>query len=87
MARVSALLLVCLCVVTIHVGTRASAEPERVGRLNAIEVMHDERGIVVTFAANGRLEPSSIQEAEQWPPRLVIDLPDVTPGVPWVDEG
>ena len=82
MARVSALLLVGLCVVTAHVGTRANEEPERVGRLSAIEVILDERGVVVTFAANGRLEPSSIQEAEQWPPRLVIDLPDVTPGVP-----
>ena len=82
MSRVSTLVLVCLCVVTVHVGTRASDDPERVRRLSAIEVVLEERGIVVTFAANGRLEPSSIHEAEQWPPRLVIDLPDVTPAVP-----
>ncbi len=82
MSRISALVLAILVVVSLHIGTRASDEREPATRLNAIEVVLDERGTVVTFAANGRLEASSIRETEQWPPRLVIDLPDVTPGVP-----
>ena len=82
MSRISALVLAILVVVSVHIGTRASDEREPATRLNAIEVVLDERGTVVTFAANGRLEASSIRETEQWPPRLVIDLPDVTPGVP-----
>ena len=82
MSRISAFVLASLVVVSVHIGTRASDERESATLLNAIEVVLDERGTVVTFAANGRLEASSIHETEQWPPRLVIDLPDVTPGVP-----
>ena len=82
MSRISALVLAILVVGSLHIGTRASDEREPATRLNAIEVVLDERGTVVTFAANGRLEASSIRETEQWPPRLVIDLPDVMPGVP-----
>ena len=82
MLRISALVLASVVVVSVHIGTRASDEREPATLLNAIEVVLDERGTVVTFAANGRLEASSIHETEQWPPRLVIDLPDVTPGVP-----
>ena len=82
MSRISAFVLASVVVVSVHIGTRASDERELATLLNAIEVVLDERGTVVTFAANGRLEASSIHETEQWPPRLVIDLPDVTPGVP-----
>ena len=82
MSRISAFVLASVVVVSVHVGTRASDEREPATLLNAIEVVLDERGTVVTFAANGRLEASSIHQTEQWPPRLVIDLPDVTPGVP-----
>ena len=51
-------------------------------RLNAIEVVLERGGLVVTLTGDGVLVPSSIHEAEHWPPRLVIDLPDVTALVP-----
>ena len=61
-----------------------SAEPSAAKRLSAIEVLVDERGLVVSLAGDGRLTPSAIHEAEYWPPRLVVDLPEVASSVPAV---
>ena len=62
----------------------ASAEPAAARRLSAIQVLVEERGLVVSLAGDGGLTPTSIHEAEHWPPRLVVDLPDVTSWVPGV---
>ena len=62
----------------------ASAEPSGAKRLSAIEVLIEERGLVVSLAGDGRLTPSSIHEAEYWPPRLVVDLPEVASWVPGI---
>ena len=37
-------------------------------RLNAIEVVLEHGGLVVTLVGDGLLVPSSIHEAEHWPP-------------------
>ena len=50
-------------------------------QLRAIETLVDQRGLVVRLVGDGALLPSSIHEAEQWPPRLVIDLPNVRAAV------
>ena len=62
----------------------ASAEPAAARRLSAIQVIVEERGVVVSLAGDGVLTPSSIHEAEHWPPRLVVDLPDVASWVPGI---
>ena len=59
-------------------------EPPAASRLSAIEVLVETRGLVVTLAGDGRLQPSSVREAEQWPPRILIDFPDVTASVPGI---
>lgn len=46
-------------------------------RLRTIDMMVEPYGLVVRLGANGILTPSSIQESEDAPPRLVIDLPEV----------
>jgi type IV pilus assembly protein PilQ len=67
-------------------GIRAveSAEPPAASRLSAIEVLVDARGLVVTLAGDGRLQPSAVWEAEQWPPRILLDLPNVAASVPGI---
>ena len=60
------------------------AEPPAARRLSAIEVLVEERGLVVSLAGDGLLTPSSIHEAEDGPPRLVVDLPEVTSWVPGI---
>ena len=82
MYRGAGLLLACFCAASAHVAIRASDEQTLARRLSAIEVILEQRGLVVTFAGDGTLDPSSIHEAEQWPPRLVIDLPGVVASVP-----
>ena len=62
----------------------ASAEPPGAKRLSAIEVLIEERGLVVSLAGDGRLTPSSIHEVEYWPPRLVVELPEVASWVPGI---
>ena len=62
----------------------AAAEPAAARRLSAIQVIVEERGLVVSLAGDGVLTPSSIHEAEHWPPRLVVDLPDVASWVPGI---
>ena len=51
-------------------------------RLQAIETLFDSSAVVVRLRANGILTPSRIHEAEDAPPRLVIDLPGVESAVP-----
>ena len=51
-------------------------------RLQAIETLFDPSAVVVRLGANGILTPSRIHEAEDAPPRLVIDLPGVESAVP-----
>ena len=67
-------------------GARAAEgeEPPAAGRLSAIEVLVEPRGLVVTLAGDGRLTPSSVLEPEQWPPLVVIDLPRVSASVPGI---
>ena len=60
------------------------ADPAPARRLSAIEVLVEPDGLIVTLAGDGRLRPSSIREAEQCPPRLVVDLPGVAAAVPGV---
>ena len=62
----------------------ASEKPSVARRLSAIEVIIDGRGLVVSLAGDGPLTPTAIHEAEHWPPRLVIDLPEVISGVPGI---
>ena len=62
----------------------ASEAPSVARRLSAIEVIIEERGLVVTLSGDGQLKPPAVREAEDWPPRLVVDLPGVIPGVPGV---
>ena len=77
----------CLLLLAVLVLPGSGVEPNdgaSATRLNAIEVVLKDDGLVVTLAGDGLLVPSSIHEAEHWPPRLVIDLPDVTALVPAV---
>ena len=77
----------CLLLLAVLVLPGSGVEPNdgaSATRLNAIEVVLEDGGLVVTLAGDGLLVPSSIHEAEHWPPRLVIDLPDVTARVPAV---
>ena len=60
--------------------------PGRASELNVVETRVDQHGLVVRLAGDGALRPSSIHEAEQWPPRLVIDLPEVRASVPSTHE-
>jgi hypothetical protein len=62
----------------------ASEEPSAARRLSAIEVIIEGQGLVVSLAGDGPLRPTAIREAEHWPPRLVVDLPDVISGVPGI---
>ena len=76
---------VCLSLVMVPVLYGTTAEPGEVAaatRLHALEVVFERESLVVTLVADGVLKPSSIHEAEHWPPRLVIDLPDVVGTVP-----
>ena len=77
----------CLLLLAVLVLPGSGVEPNggaSATRLTAIEVVLEDDGLVVTLAGDGVLVPSSIHEAEHWPPRLVIDLPDVTARVPAV---
>ncbi len=59
-------------------------------QLQAIETLLDASAVVVRLEANGILTPSRIHVAEDAPPRLVIDLPEVesaVPGATRVDAG
>ena len=62
----------------------ASEKPLAARRLTAIEVIIEGRGLIVTLSGDGQLAPTVICEAEHWPPRLVVDLPGVIPGVPGI---
>ena len=62
----------------------ASEKPLAARRLTAIEVIIEGRGLIVTLSGDGQLAPTVIREAEHWPPRLVVDLPGVIPGVPGI---
>ena len=77
----------CLLLLAVLVLPGSGVEPNggaSATRLTAIEVVLEDDGLLVTLAGDGLLVPSSIHEAEHWPPRLVIDLPDVTARVPAV---
>ena len=62
----------------------AAQEPSAPGRLSAIEVVIEGQSLVVSLAGHGPVRPTAIREAEPWPPRLVVDLPDVISGVPGI---
>ncbi len=51
-------------------------------RLRTIDTLLETSALVVRLRANGILTPSSIHEAEDAPPRIVIDLPKVESAVP-----
>ena len=57
-------------------------DANRAHRLSAIEVLVEAGGLTLTFAGDGYLQPESIHEETAWPPRLVVDLPDVASRVP-----
>ena len=85
-ARLFASVMIVVVIAHAPRQTRAveTAEPPAASRLSAIEVLVEARGLVVTLAGDGRLQPSSVREAEQWPPRILIDLPGVTASVPGI---
>ena len=51
-------------------------------KLNDIRTSLDLEGAVVTLAGNGRLAAAHVEELRDGSPRLVIELPNVTPSVP-----
>ena len=59
----------------------AVPEPAAATELSVVETLLNRHGLVVRLAGDGALRPSSIHEAEQWPPRLVIDLPEIRASV------
>ena len=62
----------------------ASEKPSTARRLSAIEVIIEGRGLEMTLSGDGQLKPTVVREAEDGPPRLVVDLPGVIPGVPGI---
>jgi type IV pilus assembly protein PilQ len=59
-----------------------AAPGERVAtRLSSIVLGQAPEGVTITLKGNGRLVPRPIEQAKDAPPRLVIDLPGVRPGV------
>ena len=83
MRQVFALVVALLAAVTVLTGVEPNELHEVAAkRLNAVEVLLERSGLVVTLVGDGVLAPSSIYEAEHWPPRLLIDLPGVTALVP-----
>ncbi|MGH9148231.1 MAG: type IV pilus secretin PilQ, partial [Vicinamibacterales bacterium] len=50
--------------------------------LNDIRTSLDVEGAVITLTGNGRLAAAHVEELREGSPRLVIDLPNVTPSVP-----
>ncbi len=60
----------------------AAAPGERVAtRLSSIVLGQAPEGVTITLKGNGRLVPRPIEQAKDAPPRLVLDLPGVRPGV------
>ena len=51
-------------------------------RLSSIVLGQAPEGVTITLKGNGRLVPRPIEQAKDAPPRLVLDLPGVRPGVP-----
>jgi hypothetical protein len=62
----------------------ASEKPSAARRLSTIEVIIEGRDLEVTLSGDGQLKPTVIREEEDGPPRLVVDLPGVIPGVPGI---
>jgi type IV pilus assembly protein PilQ len=52
--------------------------------LAAIEAAQVPEGTAITLRGNGQLLPGFIGEGDAWPPRLVLDFPDVASAVPAV---
>jgi type IV pilus assembly protein PilQ len=60
----------------------AAAPGERTAtRLSSIVLGQAPEGVTITLKGNGRLVPRPIEQAKDAPPRLVLDLPGVRPGV------
>ena len=62
----------------------AGALGGRATELSAIATARLDGALQVTIRGNGRLAPGAVQEAQDMPPRLVLDFPGVTPSVPGV---
>jgi type IV pilus assembly protein PilQ len=50
--------------------------------LSGIKTSLDQEGAVVTLTGNGRLAAAHVEEVRDGAPRLVVELPNVTPAVP-----
>jgi type IV pilus assembly protein PilQ len=61
----------------------AAGAPSAAGAtvLQAVRTAAGREGVVVTLRGDGRLVPAAISEAQDPPPRLVLDLPGVEPAV------
>ena len=82
MRRVFGVVVVTLATAVLAAAGADDSNEVLAKRLNAVEVLLERSGLVVTLIGDGVLAPSSIHEAEHWPPRLLIDLPNVTAAVP-----
>ena len=88
-ASMALALLMCLVLTSgLTVATIASGEPRGEPAvatiLEWIETRIDPEGVTVILRGNGQLVAGAIREAEDLPPRLVFDLPNVESGVPSV---
>ena len=62
----------------------AGALAGRATELLSIATARLDGALQVTIRGNGRLVPGAVQEAQDMPPRLVLDFPGLTSGVPGV---
>ncbi len=62
--------------------TPTSSSINQANRLTGIQLGQGPDGVTVTLKGNGRLLPRPVEQAKDAPPRLVIEIPGVRPGVP-----
>jgi type IV pilus assembly protein PilQ len=60
----------------------AAAGIHQANRLTGIVLGSGPEGVTVTLKGNGRLLPRPVEQAKDAPPRLIVEIPGVRPGVP-----
>ncbi len=59
-----------------------SSSINQASRLTGIQLGQGPDGVTVTLKGNGRLLPRPVEQAKDAPPRLIVEIPGVRPGVP-----